>query len=102
MSKMTRRSFMQCMNLGVASLGFGCMWPCPAEAAVPWAKVLSIVSGIGKVAATTKDVADAIQAVKGLLPQAESALGTPPSGITPLRMQPFHPQIPDTFAGGLQ
>jgi hypothetical protein len=90
------------MNLGVAGIGFGCMWPRPTEAAVPWAKILSIVSGIGTVATTTKDVADAIQAVKGLLPQAESAPETPPSGITPLRMQPFHPQIPDTFAGGRQ
>jgi hypothetical protein len=58
------------------------------------------VSGVGKLAVTTKEVANAIHAVKDLLAQAESIPATPPSNMTPPPLQPFHPQISDPFAGG--
>ena len=83
-------------------MGFGFVWPRTAEAEVPWAKIMSIVSGIGTAARTTKDVVDAIQAVKGLMPQAGAVPQTPPSNATPMHMQPFHAQMPDTYAGGRQ
>ncbi|NGZ09626.1 MAG: hypothetical protein CV088_09605 [Nitrospira sp. LK70] len=102
MNTITRRSFMQCISLGVAGIGFGFVWPRATEAEVPWAKIMSIVSDIGTTAQTTKDVVDAIQAVKGLLPQAGSAPQTAPAGVTSQHMQMFHSQMPDAYAGGNQ
>lgn len=102
MSQMTRRNLMKCFSLGVVGAGIGFVWPRQTEAEMTWDKIMSIVSDIGEVAETTKDVVGAIEAVKGLLPKAGSAPQVPPTGIPSPHMQPFHAQIPDTLAGGRQ
>lgn len=102
MSTITRRSFMRCMSLAIAGIGFSFVWPRQTEAEALWAKMTSIVADIGTAARTTKDFVDAIQAVKGLLPQAGSAPQTAPSGMASQHMQPFHAQMPDSYAGGNQ
>lgn len=102
MSTITRRSFMRCISLGFAGVALDSVWPHTTEAEALWAKITSIVSDIGTAAKTTKDVVDAIEAVKGLMPQAGSAPQTAPSGVASQHMQPFHAQMPDTYAGGNQ
>lgn len=102
MSTITRRSFMRCMSLGIAGIGLNLVWPRQTGAEVPWVKIMSIVSGIGTAARTTKDVVDAIQAVKGILPQAGAVPQIPPSGIPPIHMQQFQPQVQDSYEGGRQ
>lgn len=102
MSQMTRRNLMKCLSLGIVGTGISFVWPRPTEAEMTWDKIMSIVSDIGEVAETTKDVVGAIEAVKGLMPKAGSAPQVPPTGIPSPHMQPFHPQISDTLAGGRQ
>ena len=86
--------------MGIASIGLHVMWPMEASAASQWKTIFKIVSGVGTVAGMANEVMAAIQNVKALLPKVESE--PEPGLVTPLRMQPFQPQVQDSFNGGQQ